>query len=72
MEKETKNKAESIDSSTEKLLLSDVSIGKIIELFRETMSEKLHSVEWKEESNYGIYDALNDSLDEIEKRLKGI
>lgn len=72
MKKESKNKAESINNDNEKLLLSDVSISKIKELFENTIKEYVRSVDWTEHSNYGIFDAINDGLDEAEKKLKDV
>jgi hypothetical protein len=72
MENEVKKQVENTDNINEKLLLSDVSISKIKELFENTIKEYVLSVDWTEHSNYGIFDAINDGLDDAEKKLKDV
>lgn len=58
------------ESDNEKLHLSDADITKIKNLFEELIRENVRHVDWMEYSNYGIFEAISDGLDEAENKLK--
>lgn len=65
-----KCKIKKIESDNEKLHLSDADITKIKNLFEELIRENVRHVDWMEYSNYGIFEAISDGLDEAENKLK--
>lgn len=70
MENEIKKQVESINNSTEKLLLSDVSDSKIKDTIKEFLYKYLSNVDYEIRSKYDIVDAIEDGLDDAIKELR--
>mgnify|MGYP000927973134 CR=1 FL=1 len=70
MENENIKQIENTDSSTEKLLLSDISDSKIKNAIKEYLWKYLSKVDYEIRSNYDIVDAIDDGLDDTIKELR--
>ncbi len=70
MKNKSKKQVENIDSSNEKLLLSDVSDSKIKDTIKEYLYKYLSKVDYEIRSNYDIVDAIDDGLDDAIKELR--